>query len=128
DGMRRRPAWRRFLRGSLRVGLVLIIGIPLFAVAAGASGVRYLLFGDLPGTVPKENAPQVAIPAKILDANGNPLTEFRQFDLSVPITKDDIPQVLKDALVASEDRTFWTHQGVDLEGISRAAVANFNHG
>jgi penicillin-binding protein 1A len=128
EGLRRRPAWRRFLRRSARIGIVLVIGIPLFAVAAGASGVRLLLFGDLPGTVPKENPVQVAIPAKILDADGSQIGEFRQFDLSVPITPDDIPQVLKDALVASEDRTFWTHQGVDLEGISRAAVANYNQG
>lgn len=125
-GMRRRPTWRRMLRKSTRIAIVLIIGIPIFAVSAGAAGVRLLLFGDLPGTVPKERPPLVAIPAKLYDTNGAPIGEFRQFDLSVPVTQDDIPQVLKDAVVAAEDHTFWTHKGIDFEGLSRAAVANYN--
>jgi len=125
-GMRRRPAWRRMIRKSTRIAIVLVIGIPIFAVTATAASMRLLLFGELPGTVPKEKPPLVAIPAKLFDTNGAPIGEFRQFDLSVPVIPDDIPQVLKDAVVAAEDHTFWTHKGIDLEGLSRAAVANYN--
>lgn len=35
---------------------------------------------------------------------------------------------LKDAVVAAEDRTFYTHTGVSLKGIARAAITNFRQG
>lgn len=34
---------------------------------------------------------------------------------------EQMPQSIKDAVVAAEDRTFWTNQGVDLKGLTRAA-------
>ena len=44
------------------------------------------------------------------------------------MTKEDIPQVLKDAVVAAEDRKFWTHKGIDPEGLVRAAITNYREG
>jgi membrane peptidoglycan carboxypeptidase len=37
------------------------------------------------------------------------------------IALSDMPQNLKDAVVAAEDRTFWTNHGIDPKGIIRAA-------
>ena len=37
---------------------------------------------------------------------------------------DEIPDVVREATVAIEDRRFYEHQGVDFEGIVRAAVKN----
>jgi membrane peptidoglycan carboxypeptidase len=37
------------------------------------------------------------------------------------ISYGDMPQQLKDAVVAAEDRTFWTNSGIDPKGIIRAA-------
>ena len=34
---------------------------------------------------------------------------------------DEIPDVVREATVAIEDRRFYEHQGVDFEGIVRAA-------
>jgi membrane peptidoglycan carboxypeptidase len=39
-----------------------------------------------------------------------------------PITYEDIPQVMRDAMIAAEDHTFWTNAGIDLQGILRAAT------
>ncbi len=127
-GLRRRPLWRRFLRGSSRVSAALILCFPLFVATAGAAGGYLLLFGGLPGTVPEEKAPIQAIPSIVLDGDGNQIAEFRQFDLTIPMLKEDIPQVLKDAVVSSEDQNFWTHKGMDPEGVIRALLANQQEG
>ena len=37
------------------------------------------------------------------------------------ISLDDMPQHLQDAVVAAEDRTFYTNNGIDPKGIIRAA-------
>lgn len=40
----------------------------------------------------------------------------------VEIGLDEVPKVLQDALIATEDRKFYSHHGVDLRGLIRAAV------
>lgn len=42
----------------------------------------------------------------------------------IPIDLEKIPQDMKDAVVAAENRTFWTDQGIDPKGILRAAFSN----
>jgi membrane peptidoglycan carboxypeptidase len=37
---------------------------------------------------------------------------------------EEIPQLMKDAAVAAEDRTFWKNSGIDIKGILRALVNN----
>ena len=39
-----------------------------------------------------------------------------------------IPPALRNAIIAVEDARFYSHFGVDVRGISRAAYANFRHG
>jgi membrane peptidoglycan carboxypeptidase len=39
----------------------------------------------------------------------------------VPVKSNEIPQYLKDATVAVEDRDFYNHRGFDIKGIARAA-------
>ena len=41
-----------------------------------------------------------------------------------PVDAADIPPVLAEALVATEDNRFYEHSGIDLKGILRAAVAD----
>ncbi len=41
---------------------------------------------------------------------------------SIPL--DEMPDTLKDGVVAAENRTFWTDQGIDPKGIIRAAFSN----
>ncbi len=42
--------------------------------------------------------------------------------MSIPL--DQMPDSIKDAVVAAEDRTFYTNQGIDPRGILRAAFSN----
>ncbi len=41
---------------------------------------------------------------------------------------DELPDVIHQAFVASEDKRFYQHQGVDLQGITRAAWSNLKAG
>jgi len=49
--------------------------------------------------------------------------------LRTPIGSSDIPQSIRNATVAIEDRRFYQHKGIDLEGIVRAALKDIesNH-
>ncbi len=40
------------------------------------------------------------------------------------IEYDDMPQTMKDAVVAAENQSFWTDNGIDPKGILRAAFSN----
>jgi penicillin-binding protein 1B len=41
-----------------------------------------------------------------------------------PLTWEQIPQQLADAVVAAEDKRFWTHWGIDPRAVARAVWAN----
>lgn len=44
------------------------------------------------------------------------------------LTKDNIPQYLTDALIATEDRDFYHHHGVSVRGTARALLSNLTGG
>lgn len=58
---------------------------------------------------------------KIYDRNANLIAEL-SLEKSDPVESDQIPKIIKDAFVATEDKRFYEHQGVDLWSIGRAAV------
>lgn len=63
----------------------------------------------------------------IYDAKGLPLAElYAERRIIIPIK--DIPQHLKDAVVAIEDERFYLHAGVDLRGIARALYRGIKSG
>jgi penicillin-binding protein 1A len=50
---------------------------------------------------------------------------YKQNRVWVPIGR--IPQMVRKAFVATEDRNFYLHHGVDFGGIARAAYADYRH-
>ncbi|MBN1582924.1 MAG: transglycosylase domain-containing protein [Anaerolineae bacterium] len=83
------------------------------------------LFVDLPS--PGELPERVAAPSsKVYDRHGQLLFEVIDPHLGKhsPLPIDEIPLVLQQATVATEDAHFYTHSGVDLLGILRAVWIN----
>ena len=75
------------------------------------SNLSDLTSGGLPGV------------STITDVNGTPMAwifEQRRYD----VPSADIAQYAKDALVSTEDRRFYEHEGVDMQGFARAMVTN----
>ncbi len=108
--------------------VIVIVGIVAPPVSA-AVGISTLLHAPLPGgEIPEERPQIVAEASTVLDANGEEIGLFRGFDQTVSIEPDEVPQVMKDAIVSIEDRRFYEHNGVDIEGIGRAAQANAEAG
>jgi penicillin-binding protein 1A len=44
---------------------------------------------------------------------------------SQPVAFDEVPELVRNAIVATEDGKFYEHEGVDFRAILRAAMANF---
>ena len=100
--------------------------ITLAAMAASAAfvlGIAFALaYSNLPDIsellnyYPKQ-------PLRVYSADGDLIGEFGEERRSmVPV--NDIPKVMRDAVVAIEDARFYQHGGVDYIGVLRAALAN----
>lgn len=61
----------------------------------------------------------------ILASDGSFLAELSFAENRLPVALADVPQVVIDAVLATEDANFYAHEGVNHLAILRAAVANF---
>lgn len=59
----------------------------------------------------------------VMDRNGEKLYDIFQEADRVPATWDELPQHLKDATVAIEDKDYYKHQGLSTAGIMRGLLA-----
>jgi penicillin-binding protein 1A len=55
------------------------------------------------------------------------LATLRGDESRIVVSSEDISPIMKQAIVAVEDRRFWEHQGVDYRGILRAVWADIQH-
>lgn len=65
---------------------------------------------------------------EVVDRNGDLLYAVQGSGLRTEVPLENIPKVLVDALIATEDRTFYMHQGLSLRGIMRAGLRNIQEG
>jgi penicillin-binding protein 1A len=61
-------------------------------------------------------------------SDGSLITELHATEDRVVLRKGEMTRDLRDAVVAIEDRRFWSHHGVDLQAILRAAYENVASG
>ncbi|MCB1888080.1 MAG: penicillin-binding protein 1A [Rhodocyclaceae bacterium] len=102
------------LIGAAVIGLA---GIAVFAITAWPKLPSIELLSEYK---PK-------LPLRIFTTDGQLLAEYGQERRSfVPIA--NVPETLKQAILAAEDERFYEHPGVDTLGIARAAVANLVSG
>jgi penicillin-binding protein 1A len=108
---------------SLLVGLALagILGVAILATIA-----MTLLYPNLPDLdVITDYKPKV--PMRIYSADGEILGEFGEERRNV-VRIEEVPTVMKQAILAAEDDNFYQHGGVDYWGIARAMITNLTSG
>ena len=101
--------------------LVIILLMMAFAVSLG--------YGAFKGMI--DSAPEIDVASiepsgyatMVYDSKGN-LTEtlVKSGANRLEATYEELPQCLIDAFVAIEDARFWSHKGIDIRSILRAAV------
>ena len=119
------PSYRRsFLgrgKGFLKRNRKLIIGLSIFILALLAWYGYYIARG-LPSLEELEN-PRPALASKVFAEDGAVLDQFAEQNRTrIELTK--LPQGLIDALIATEDKDFYTHWGVNLPRFARQMVIN----
>ena len=107
--------------GVLSAGLVLPFIGGLGLVAGHEADKFRNTVCDLQETKPPQRTTLLARDGKTVLA-----TLFKQDRQD--ITLNDVPTYLQEALVATEDRRFYSHHGVDMRGLLRAALSNSGGG
>ena len=75
--------------------------------------------GAMPPLEQLEN-PKTNLATQILSSDGVVLGKFYFNDNRTPITYDELPQNIVEALIATEDERYYDHAGIDWRGTLRA--------
>jgi membrane peptidoglycan carboxypeptidase len=101
----------------------LTLGVCFAALVPGARQVatahRYT------GTVNRLG--QLSEVTTVYDANGSVIGKLGVQNREAA-ELDEVPQILIDAVIDTEDKTFWKNPGIDVSGVSRAFVENITSG
>src|SRR4051812_14907346 len=111
---RRRP--RRFKVRKLRV-LAVMFFLGILAIVSALFGMFMAVASDLPPLEEPAHQPSV-----IVDARGREIGTLTGNERRIYLSENEIAPAMKHAIVAIEDRRFYTNSGVDLRGMARAAV------
>ena len=120
---RRSGRGRRVIRGVI-FGLLLLV-VALLAALAG-------FYVSVARTLPSlELADDISYPqtTKIYDDSASPvlIAELHGVENRDALPADQIPQIMRDAIVAVEDERFYQHSGVDFVAILRAVWADIRN-
>src|SRR6185295_9658598 len=129
-GHRPAPRGRRWrYLPSWRVVRWILLPVLVLLVLAGA-GVAVAAYVYWPTDLPPVKALEEYTPSigsRVYAGDDEFITEF-QAEKRIFVPLQQIPPTLRNAIIAVEDSRFYSHFGVDVRGVLRAAYANFRHG
>lgn len=118
---------RKFLLAIAKALLMCVLALGIIGIS-GALGVFKGIIDSAP-TINLEDATPSRFSSFIYDSEGNQIAKLVAEDSNrVPVTMDQIPQDLADAFIAVEDARFYEHNGIDIQGIMRAAYVAVSSG
>lgn len=120
--------WFPAFAGLLVISLLASTWIGLFSFMG--ANAAYGTFSDLQDewiidtdTVPL-SFPDLSRVSRVYASGGELLAELHDGRISEPVTIDQIPDTVINAVLAAEDEDFYEHDGVDFKAIFSAAVDN----
>ena len=129
-----RRSWRRDRTGrpakpkvkKLRL-LSILVGLGALAIVSTIFGMMMAVASDLP-QIENRQQYQARGNSYLYDDRWRPIGIFAPPNHVVIDTYDQLGPMVQDAVVAVEDKRFWTDPGVDIRGIARAFVADVTGG
>ncbi|MFU0791647.1 PBP1A family penicillin-binding protein [Virgibacillus proomii] len=113
---KKKPLWKKIFLSLFIIFVVLVIG-------ASATAAYWI------ATAPDLDKSKLSDPlaSEILDKDGKAFAVLGEKNRT-KISYSDLPQVLIDAVTATEDARFFEHSGIDLRRIGAAVIANIKDG
>ena len=102
----------------------LVAALALCAAIAGALALA-IAYPNLPDVSALADY-QPKLPLRVYTSEGKLIGEFGEERRNLTPIKD-IPKVMIDAVLATEDARFYQHHGIDYVGLVRAALVNIRH-
>jgi len=124
-----RPDWVGLVARGVLLGLIAVVVVGLIGLSA-ALGVYAHYARKLPPPEELYDRTSSFKSTKLLDRNGRMLYEIIDplGGRRVVVAFADLPSVLIEATIATEDPTFFTNLGVSPAGIARALYQDLRHG
>ncbi|MCM1322405.1 MAG: PBP1A family penicillin-binding protein [Bacteroides sp.] len=100
---------------------VVLVFIPMFCAVFMGAALGIMLASTV-NTIRTEQFSEFkpALPTRLLDINGELITEFSSDEKREMISINTLPQHMIDALVVREDRVFFNHNGFSFKALFRA--------
>src|SRR6266542_1037716 len=107
--------------------IVLVGGVTLgICLAALVPGARQIALSHH-YTATVRSLGELSQPTTVFDSTGASIGKLGIQDRD-PAELAEVPQILINAVIATEDKTFWKNSGIDVSGVSRAFVENLTEG
>jgi penicillin-binding protein 1A len=103
--------------------LLVIAGLGVLAIVATFFGMMMAITRDLPQLENKKEFAE-AKNSVLVDDQGNRIGTLLNNNDRILSESGDISPYMKEAAVAIEDRRFYEHNGVDIQGMARAGLAD----
>ena len=117
------------MRRPVRKLLVTVLSAVLAAVALvglGIAGAYQYLEPELPDAAELREL-RMQLPLTVYTRDGKLIAQIGE-QRRIPVKREQVPQVVVDAFLASEDDRFFHHPGVDWQGLVRALATNVSAG
>ncbi len=100
-----------------------VAGVAWLAVL-GVAGAYVYLSPALPTSSAMQHV-EMNVPLRVYTRSGQLISQIGEKRM-IPITFEDIPPLVRNAVLAAEDDRFFSHHGVDWQGVLRAVIKNLS--
>ncbi len=116
---------RHYLFTPLRIVLALLVALVGCGVLALAGAYQYLATA-LPDVAAIRDI-QLQVPMRVYSRDGRLIDQFGE-QRRIPLSFEQIPNQMVNAVLAAEDDSFFEHSGVDYPGLARATLRHLISG